>query len=189
LRGMSREEDRVIFCVMGFISATGAERLSFGYQPVTKEGAALFLSLTRSRRGARRFWREDHAALCSSEGLLLSLGCWLSCRNPRMYSAPLLGVTPRGWRDCPRVAVLTRTRGNRHRARSRQCQARRNRMQRWSDTRSDESRLPRVGQLSFICRRMVIIDTKFRRRDFHRRWTPVLPALLRYQKVVECVDN
>jgi hypothetical protein len=84
LRGMSREEDRVIFCVIGFFSATGAERLSLGYQPITKEGAALFLCLKRGRRGAPGFWREDHAALCSSDGLSLSLGCWWSCRNPAM---------------------------------------------------------------------------------------------------------
>jgi hypothetical protein len=59
---------------MGFISATGAESLSLGYQPVTKAGAALFLSLKRGNRGARGFWREDHAALSSSEALSLSLG-------------------------------------------------------------------------------------------------------------------
>src|SRR6266849_6366491 len=84
LRGMSREEDRVIFCVMVFFSATGAESLSLGYQPVTKAGAALFLSLKRGNRGARGFWREDHAALCSIEGSWLSLGCRFSGRNPRM---------------------------------------------------------------------------------------------------------
>jgi hypothetical protein len=32
------------------ISATGAERLSLGHQPVTKTGAALFLSLDLSTR-------------------------------------------------------------------------------------------------------------------------------------------
>jgi hypothetical protein len=43
---MSREDDRVIFgraVVMDIISATGAERLSLGYQPATKIGAALLL--------------------------------------------------------------------------------------------------------------------------------------------------
>jgi hypothetical protein len=35
----------------------------------------------------------------------------------------------------------------------------------------------------------VIIDTKFRRRDSHRRSTPVLPGFLRYQRAVEFVDN
>src|SRR5262244_166827 len=49
LRGMSREDDRVIFgtaVVMVIISATSAERLSLslGFQPVVKTGAALFLS-------------------------------------------------------------------------------------------------------------------------------------------------
>src|SRR6266849_7633928 len=40
---------------MGLFSATGAERLSLGYQPVTKTGAALFLSApqARSRSGDR----------------------------------------------------------------------------------------------------------------------------------------
>jgi hypothetical protein len=47
LRAMSREGDRVIFgmaVAIGIISATGAERLSLGFQPVTKTGAALSLS-------------------------------------------------------------------------------------------------------------------------------------------------
>ena len=45
-KGMSREDDRVSFetaAVIGIISATGAERLSLGFQPVTKTRAALFL--------------------------------------------------------------------------------------------------------------------------------------------------
>src|SRR5712671_2710699 len=63
LRGMSREEDRVIFCVMGLISATGAGRLSLGYQPVTKTGAALFLSGAPEQARPRLWMEEGHAAL------------------------------------------------------------------------------------------------------------------------------
>ena len=53
LKGMSREDDSVIFgtaLAMGITSATGAERLSLGFQPVTKTGAALFLSPDRTSR-------------------------------------------------------------------------------------------------------------------------------------------
>jgi hypothetical protein len=46
LRGMSREDDKVIFgtaVIMVIISATSAESLSLGFEPVAKTGAALFL--------------------------------------------------------------------------------------------------------------------------------------------------
>src|SRR3546814_9655319 len=58
MKGMSRDDDRVIVwtgVASGMVSATGAERLSLDFQPVTKTGAALFLlgaANPRSRRYA-----------------------------------------------------------------------------------------------------------------------------------------
>jgi hypothetical protein len=62
---------------MVMVSATGAERLSLSYQPVTKTGAALFLFSDAPPQARLR-------ALGFEVSSSLPLGLRFSGRNPRM---------------------------------------------------------------------------------------------------------